>query len=151
MILYEKRGNIFDSTLDALVCPVNTAGAMGKGLALQFKQLYPQLLWAYRKALNTGVFSREGYFVWRAADGRFVVCIPTKRHWRDPSKLNWIDEALARLAENWESHGFRNLAIPGLGCGEGKLRWEEVRPVVLKHFAEHPLPVGLYPPFEEQT
>ena len=42
MIKLVNDGNIFDSKCDALVCPVNCMGVMGRGLALEFKKRYPK-------------------------------------------------------------------------------------------------------------
>lgn len=145
MIVFERQGNIFDTSLQALVCPVNTVGAMGKGLALQFKQRYPGLEWAYRQACLRGQF-KTGFIVWSADATHKVVCVPTKRDWRNPSKLEWIDQSLAKIAEHYESHGLHSLAIPAIGCGEGRLQWSQVRPLIYHHFADHPLQVGIFCP-----
>lgn len=148
MIVFEKQGNIFDSTLDALVCPVNTVGVMGKGLALQFKEQFPGLERSYRNVCyKTDLFARAGFFVWSADPRHKVVCVPSKRHWRYPSKLEWVDRSLFSLAQNYDSHGIQSMAVPAVGCGEGGLEWQEVRKLIHEHFGEHhPLPVGIYCP-----
>lgn len=51
-----KVGNIFDSEAVALVNPVNTDGVMGKGLAYQFKKLYPQNFKDYKNLCNQNRF-----------------------------------------------------------------------------------------------
>ena len=148
MIVFEKHGNIFESTLQTLVCPVNTVGALGKGLALQFKRAYPGLDAPYRRACFTGVFSRDGFFVYEAGKDDKVLCLPTKRHWRDKSQLKWIDQALMRLAQDWDKHGITSLAMPAIGCGEGGLDWDNVHPLIHEHFGRHPLQVGIFLPDE---
>lgn len=151
MIVYEKQGNIFESFMHALVCPVNTVGTMGKGLALQFKQRYPGLEWAYKGACHGDVFKQAGFFVWSGNPEHKVICLPSKRHWREPSRLEWIDRSLASISEHYASHGICSMAIPAVGCGEGRLEWEDVRELIYEHFGpKHPLQVGIYAPTESQ-
>lgn len=146
MIVFEKRGDIFESTLQTLVCPVNTVGALGKGMAKQFKEHYPGLDGPYRRACFTKVFARDGFFVWDAGKDDKVLCLPTKMHWRDPSRLAWVDQALMAVARDWEKHGLHSMAIPAVGCGEGGLSWDNVRPLIYEHFGKHPLHVGIFTP-----
>lgn len=44
------KGNLLESSAQALVNTVNTVGVMGKGIALQFKEAYPNNYILYRKA-----------------------------------------------------------------------------------------------------
>lgn len=146
MIVFEKQGNIFDCTLQALVCPVNTVFTMGKGLALQFKNAYPGLDRVHKQACAAGVLQSQGFAVWNAPDGHKIVLVPTKRHWRNPSRIEWIDRSLERMALHYDQHDITSMAIPAIGCGEGGLEWPQVRSVILTHFADHPLQVGIYTP-----
>lgn len=146
MIIFEKRGNIFDTTLQTLVCPCNTIGALGKGLAREFRTRYRGLDTPYRRACFTGVFRREGFFVYNAGKDDKVLCLPTKRHWRDPSKLQYVDQALMAVARDWERHGIVSMAMPAIGCGLGELDWENVYPLIVEHFGKHPVQVGIFLP-----
>lgn len=145
MIVFERPGDIFESELQSLVCPVNTVGTMGKGLAKAFKERFGGLDWMYQQACRRGLF-KAGFVVWSGDAVYKVVCVPTKRHWRNPSKLEWIDHALRQLAAHYHLHGIKSLAMPAIGCGEGQLSWPAVRGLIYEHFAEHPLPVGIYEP-----
>ena len=146
MIVYEERADLLRSGFQTLVCPVNVVGIMGNGLALAFKLRYPGLLEAYRKACLAGVFSDQGFFVYDVSETRKILCLPTKRHWRNPSKLEWIDEALKRVAKDFSKHGITSLGIPAIGCGKGQLEWEAVRPLILKHLEPIELQVGIFAP-----
>lgn len=146
MIVFEKDGNIFDSTLHALVCPVNTVGTMGNGLAEQFKLRYPGLDWMYRQACSKGLFRGTGFLVWNGNPTHKVVLMVTKQHWRNPSRLEWIEKGLQGLADHYEQHDIQSVAIPPVGCGQGKLPWKEVRSVIYRIFEDHPLSVGIYRP-----
>ena len=44
------KGNLLESSAQALVNTVNTVGVMGKGIALQFKEAYPNNYILYKKA-----------------------------------------------------------------------------------------------------
>lgn len=147
MIVIEEEGDILLSQAQSLVCPVNTTGAMGKGLAKAFKDAYPSLYPAYLHACKTSHFVREGLFVHTVRDGRKIVCLPTKRHWRYPSKIQWIDQGLYVLATSIERLGIASLAVPAIGCGEGKLEWKHVRPLIVQYLDPIETPVALYKPW----
>lgn len=151
MIIFERHDNILDSQLQTLVCPVNTVYTMGKGLALQFKERWPQLDQAHKKACREDAFFKPGFVVVDIDSTRKVAFIATKRHWRNPSQLQWVDHGLMNLAERYLDYGIQELAIPALGCGEGRLRWSEVRPLIVEHFGPlNALPVGIYCPQDAQ-
>lgn len=146
MILLEEIGDIFESSAQSLVVPVNVVGVAGKGLAKAFADRFPTWLKAYKHACETRVFERHGFHVHSLSDGRRIVSLPTKRHWRFPSKIEWIDEGLRRLAEEAETYGITSLAIPAIGCGEGRLRWEDVRVLIHRYLGVIELPVAVYLP-----
>jgi O-acetyl-ADP-ribose deacetylase (regulator of RNase III) len=78
---------------------------------------------------------------------RFVINFPTKRHWKDKSKLADIEAGLLALVQEVRAHGIRRIALPALGCGNGGLDWSEVRPRIEAAFAALPeVDVLLYPP-----
>lgn len=150
MIIIEETGDILQSKAQSLVCPVNTVGAMGKGLALAFRDTFPSVYPAYQLACKTAVFTNEGLFVHTLADGRKIVCLPTKRHWRYPSRIRWIEEGLYRLANGIERWGITSLAVPAIGCGEGHLQWEHVRPLIVRYLEPIETPVALYLPWQKE-
>ena len=123
-----KHGSIFDSTAQALVCPVNCVGVMGKGLALEFKRRWPMLDGWYRGQCAQKLVSPGCVGKW----GR-VVLFSTKDDWRLPSRIEWIDSGLAELAEMIMNDRLRSIAIPQLGCGCGGLDWADVWPLYERH------------------
>ncbi len=55
MIMLEScSGNLLEAEVEALVNTVNCVGVMGKGLALQFKQAFPENFQEYRRACQSG-------------------------------------------------------------------------------------------------
>jgi O-acetyl-ADP-ribose deacetylase (regulator of RNase III) len=137
------HGDLLTAKVDALVNPVNTAGVMGKGLALQFKKAFPDVFTAYKKAkLAIG----RMHVVERAHAPRFVINFPTKQHWRDPSKLEYIESGLVDLVARVRDLGITSIAIPPLGCGLGGLDWADVKPLIVDAFAPLPVRVVLFEP-----
>ena len=140
MITY-TTGNIFDSDAQALVNPVNCVGVMGAGLALQFKKRYPENFHDYRKACLNGDVTPGRSFLHLTLPTKYIVNFPTKREWRDPSRLEDIESGLRDLREVITTLGLTSIAIPPLGAGLGGLNWKDVKPLIesnlknLKHVA----------------
>ncbi|MCA9039958.1 MAG: macro domain-containing protein, partial [Planctomycetaceae bacterium] len=87
-------GNIFNCDAEALVNPVNTAGVMGKGLAKQFRERFPEIMEPYREACDSGEFKTGMVFTVQVAENqspKYIINFPTKRHWRSKSKLEYIE------------------------------------------------------------
>jgi len=125
------HGNLFEADAEALVNPVNTQGVMGKGLALAFKKMFPENFDAYAEACQSGYVKTGKMFVTeqQALIGpRWIINFPTKQHWRDPSRLEWIEEGLADLKKILIEQQIPSVAVPPLGCGLGGLDWKLVKP-----------------------
>jgi O-acetyl-ADP-ribose deacetylase (regulator of RNase III) len=126
-------GNLLDAKVEALVNTVNTAGVMGKGLALQFKKAFPVNCKAYELACKRGEVQIGKMFVFEAGGivlPRYIINFPTKKHWRGASKLEYIKEGLTDLVHVIRDRNIRSIAIPPLGAGLGGLEWSEVRPLI---------------------
>lgn len=147
MIIDEIHGNIFNSNMQSLIVPVNTVGTMGKGLALEFKRRFPGLNTPYRTACWTHVFDTVGFFTYHDRQSeKKIVCLPTKLHWRDPSKLEYIEKALFCLNLRYQEYGIASLAIPAVGCGLGQLGWADVYPLIIRYLDPISIPVEIYLP-----
>lgn len=127
------NGNLLDANVDALVNAVNTVGVMGKGIALMFNERFPENYRVYAAACKAGEVETGRMFVQPVSqpDGpRWIINFPTKQHWRHPSKLEWVREGMAALREVIREKQIRSIALPPLGCGNGGLDWEVVRPLI---------------------
>lgn len=125
------RGNLLEADTEALVNTVNTVGVMGKGIALQFKRAFPENYEAYRRACEQEQVQLGEMFVFetgRLDPPRYIINFPTKGHWRSKSKLDDIEAGLASLAAVIREREIHSIAVPPLGCGNGGLDWEDVRP-----------------------
>ena len=129
MIIFQ-RGDIFLDDAQALVNPVNCVGVMGKGLALQFKKRFPENFDRYARACRLGQVEPGSMMIHEEAEGsspRYLVNFPTKRHWRDESRLEDIENGIRALAREIQERGIRSVAVPALGSGLGGLDWRDVR------------------------
>ncbi len=126
-------GNILDSNTQALVNTVNTVGVMGKGIALSFKKSFPVVFDEYKKAIELGTFEIGKVQV--VSTGRlgpeYVINFATKKHWRHPSKLEYIRTGLTDLKQKIHDYKIESISIPPLGCGNGKLEWNDVKPLMV--------------------
>lgn len=124
-------GNIFNSKADALVDAVNCVGIKGAGLALQFKQRFPDSFDHYRRACRDGEIQPGKVLASCGSGGILIIHFPTKLDWRDPSRLEWIESGLEDLVSQAINYQLKSIAIPQLGCGLGGLQWSEVRPLIV--------------------
>jgi O-acetyl-ADP-ribose deacetylase (regulator of RNase III) len=149
-MITEAHGNLLEADVDALVNTVNTAGIMGKGIALQFRRAYPEMFKTYSRAAKRGEVTLGSMHVWATdlmTGPRFIINFPTKGHWRSSSKIGDIDRGLDDLVRVIQDHGIRSIAIPPLGCGNGGLAWSEVEPLIRRKLEAVPdVDVLLYPP-----
>jgi O-acetyl-ADP-ribose deacetylase (regulator of RNase III) len=148
MIEYVK-GNLLEDNAEALVNTVNTVGVMGKGIALQFKQAYPDVFKAYEKACRDKEVKTGQMFIVSTGmfNPKFIINFPTKEHWRGKSKMVYIEKGLKALVEDIKRLNIHSVAIPPLGCGNGGLDWNEVKPKIEKAFESIPeISVHLYLP-----
>lgn len=129
-----QRGDMMQANAEALVNTVNTVGVMGKGIALQFKEAFHNNHKAYvdackRKELVPGKLLA----VWDEnlqLGKKLIINFPTKVHWRQPSKYEYIEKGLVALKELLQKEKIRSIAIPPLGCGNGGLDWSIVKPMI---------------------
>src|SRR5205823_12923018 len=97
-----KQGNLLDADVDALVNTVNTVGIMGKGIALQFRQAFPENFHAYEFACKQSEVQPGRMFVFHTNtlhNPKIIVNLPTKRHWKGKSRIEDIDAGLVDLVE----------------------------------------------------
>lgn len=133
-----KSGNILTDDADALVNTVNCVGVMGRGIALQFKNAFPDNFKAYAAACQRQEVRPGRMFVF--ATGQitrplYIINFPTKRHWRGRSRIEDIESGLVSLVDVIRELGIRSVAIPPLGSGLGGLPWSEVKSRIMAAIA----------------
>jgi len=147
------KDSIFASKADIWVNPVNTKGVSGGGLAKLFKEKFPVCFDLYHERCKKNELEIGKLLVTSSEDfyhqPQLVIHFPTKNHWADFSKIEFIDqgmESLKKLVKNLDKDRYRAIAIPALGCGLGGLTWDDVKPVILKHAAQLDMKVEIYLP-----
>ncbi len=126
-----RTGDILQTDAEALVNAVNCVGIMGRGVALQFKNAFPNNFKAYKAACARKEVQPGHMFVFETghlSNPKYIINFPTKRHWRGKSRIEDIDSGLKALRNEIKTRGIRSIALPPLGSGLGGLDWHAVRP-----------------------
>lgn len=152
MIEYIK-GNIFDSDAEALVNTVNTVGVMGKGIALRFKNEFPENFKAYKDAVKNNEVETGKMFVSRDrsfnGEEKIIINFPTKKDWRKPSQYSYIEQGLNDLIQKIKEYNIKSIAIPPLGSGNGGLEWELVKKIIHDKLDNIETKIIIYEPTKE--
>lgn len=133
-MIHLTQGDILHDDSEAIVNTVNCVGVMGRGIALQFRNAYPENYKAYEKACQREEVQPGRMFVYETGEltgPRYIINFPTKRHWRGKSRMEDIDSGLRALVELLRDKKIRSIALPPLGSGLGGLVWSEVRPRIV--------------------
>ena len=135
-------GDLFQSPAQVLVNTVNTVGVMGKGIALDFKRVYPEMFTKYQHFCEAGQFNIGQLWIYKTPH-KWVLNFPTKKHWRNKSKPEYIESGLKKFVQTYDDKGITSISFPMLGCGNGELDWiTQVKPLMEKYLAG--LPIDIY-------
>lgn len=137
------EGNIFESPAQVIVNTVNTMGVMGKGLALSFKQRYPEMFEKYKVACEKHLLSIGKLMLFYEPD-HWLLLFPTKENWRNPSKLEYIEKGLMKFVQTYAEKNITSIAFPKLGCGNGELNWNDVKPLMERYLKKLPIDIYIY-------
>lgn len=129
-IIFKKNGNIFNEKSQALVNPVNCVGVMGAGLAKKFKNMFPDNYKHYRESCLNKSLIIGNVFVFKEKD-RIIINLPTKNHWKDNSKLDYISNSVDAMSKVIQEKKITSVALPALGCGLGGLEWKNVKEILI--------------------
>ncbi|MCF6314419.1 MAG: macro domain-containing protein [Verrucomicrobiales bacterium] len=128
------QGNLLEAPVEALVNTVNTVGVMGKGIALMFKERFPENYQTYAAACKEQQVEVGRMHITAGVelDGpRWIINFPTKQHWRSPTQLKWVQDGLQDLRAFILKENIKSIALPPLGCGNGGLGWDMVKQEIL--------------------
>lgn len=129
MPLIEYKGNIFNSRAQTLVNTVNCVGVMGKGVALEFRRRFPDMYEWYRGLCAANALS-PGQIVLYTHSTPWILNFAVKQHWKEPSRIDWIDSCLAEFVAKYHGLGITSVAMPWLGAMNGGLPWENVHRLI---------------------
>lgn len=141
-----KIGDLFISKAQTLVNTVNCVGVMGKGVALGFKQRFPEMYKDYVRRCERREVRLGRPYLYKRLVEPCILNFPTKDHWRAVSRLSDIVAGLEYLTHYYRVWGITSLAVPPLGCGNGQLDWNVVGPTLFRYLDKLDIPVEMYAP-----
>ena len=149
MITFET-GDILSSSAQCLVNTVNCEGFMGKGIAYQFKEQFPENNKYYVAACKSGKFS-VGQILFFSENDKIIANFPTKDKWREKSQYSYISTGLDSLLKGIVENNITSIAIPPLGCGNGGLDWNIVKKMITDKFKDSSINIIIYEPSKRFT
>ena len=143
-----KKGNIFTSECQTLVNTINCVGVMGAGIALEFKLRHPTMFEKYAEHCQKKMIDIGKLWIYKpptdTKDQRWVLNFPTKRDWKNPSKIEYLEAGLKKFVETYQSKGIESIAFPVLGSTSGGLDEEESLSVMRRFLDGCSIPVEIY-------
>ena len=136
--------SLFDSPAKVLVNTVNTVGVMGKGIAKEFKSIYPDMFDEYQQLCERGMLNVGDLWVYKTPH-KWVLNFPTKKHWRSPSKPDYLEAGLKKFSQVYQEARITSISFPQLGCGNGELDWKtESKPLMEKYLKGLPIEIFIH-------
>ena len=136
--------DLFLSPASVLVNTVNTVGVMGKGIAKDFKHIYPEMFLEYQGLCEKGLLEVGKLHLFKTPN-KWILNFPTKKHWRQPSRVEYIRDGLKKFVASHHQYGITSVSFPQLGCGNGDLDWvTQVRPVMEEYLEGLPITVFIH-------
>jgi len=146
-MVYVLVGDVLESKMQTLVNTVNCVGVMGKGIALLFKQRYPDMYRDYVKRCKNNLVKPGVPYHYSDAFGNSIINFPTKNHWRSPSRIEDIVKGLDIFVNCYKKWGINSVAFPPLGCGNGSQEWRIIGRIMYQRLNSLDIPVEVYAPF----
>lgn len=143
MIRYIVGKSIFDTKLQAMINTVNCDGVMGKGLALEFKRRYPYMFKEYKEKCLKGEIKPGLLHIYRT-DKKVIINFPTKKHWENKSRMEYIEKGLLYLKKNYKAWELKSIAFPQLGCDLGGLDWSKVKVLMEEYLNAFDISIEVY-------
>lgn len=152
-MIHYKTGNFLHSEAEALVNTVNTVGVVGKGIALQFKSMFPNNFKVYSEACKNKEVKAGKLLVTTdeslLSGRKIIINFPTKTNWRLPSEYQYIEDGLVELIKVINEHNIKTIAIPPLGSGNSGLDWHKVKQMMINHLTDVDCDIHIYKPSSE--
>ena len=148
-MIHYITGNLLESDAEALVNTVNTFGVMGKGIALQFKNTFPNNYKKYSEACKNKELEIGQLLITEEnilSGKKIVINFPTKTNWRLPSEYKYIEAGLEELVKVIKEKSIKSIAIPPLGAGNGGLDWNKVKSILEKYLSQIEAEIFIYEP-----
>ena len=128
--------NIFNTQCQTIVNTVNCVGVMGKGIALEMKNRYPDMFEKYKTFCDNKLIDIGKLWLYKNPDDKWILNFPTKTHWRYGSEYDYIEKGMQKFIETYKDKNITSIAFPMLGCSNGGLNEENVLEIMMKYFSK---------------
>ena len=131
------NGNIFNSKCQTIVNPINCVGVMGKGLALEMKNRFPDMFNKYKELCDKKLITIGKLWLYHSNNNnQSILNFPTKQHWKNDSQYEFIELGMKKFLDTYKEKQIKSIAFPLLGCGNGKLNKDDVINIMLKYLSK---------------
>ena len=137
------QGDLFKSETQTIVNTINCVGAMGKGIALEYKKRYPDMYLAYRDLCFNKQISIGKLWIYKTED-KWILNFPTKDHWRNPSEISYLEKGLTKFIETYKQKCILSIAFPILGAGNGGINQDVSLEIMIKYLSQCDIPIYIY-------
>lgn len=134
MAYKEISGNLFNTKAMAVVNTVNCVGAMGKGIALDFKLRFPKMFEEYQRICSQHLL-KPGQILPYTKSTPIILNFAIKDNWKDPSKVKWVEETLQKFVDNYKKLGITSIAFPWMGAMNGGIPIEIIKSLTRKYLS----------------
>ncbi|MCL5959831.1 MAG: macro domain-containing protein [Chloroflexi bacterium] len=141
MAIEYTETTVFNVRAQTVVNTVNCVGVMGAGLALEFKLRFPEMHEDYVQRCKRNEVRIGNPYIYTGCGAPWIINFPTKKHWKEPSRIEWVREGLKFFVANIGQMGIESIAFPRLGCSLGNLDWDDIRPIMEEYLGETTIPV----------
>lgn len=139
-LIYSDDSVFNQENAQTIVNTINCVGVMGAGIALEYKLRFPEMYEDYVKKCRKHEVTIGKPYLYKEKT-KWILNFPTKKHWKDGSKLEWIELGLKYFKDNYKKWGVTSIAFPKLGTEHGGLNWEEVKKIMEFYLENIDIPV----------
>src|SRR6056297_2677226 len=135
-MIHYYEGTVFNTPAKTIVNTVNCVGVMGAGIALEFKLRYPEMYKDYKEKCKNDKVKVGRPYLYRLKNDLRILNFPRKKHWRNNSKLEWIESGLIYFRNNYQKINMESVAFPKLGTNNGGLNWSDVKQLMEEYLSD---------------
>ncbi|WP_318516780.1 macro domain-containing protein [Photobacterium leiognathi] len=137
-------GNIFDSERHTIVNAVNCVGVMGAGIALEYRLRYPDMFEKYQSFCENNLLDIGKLWIYKPENGPWILNFPTKKHWKYPTKEEYLRKGLSKFLSEYKEKGIQSIAFPLLGADKGGLGKDKSMTLLQEYLSELDIDVDIY-------
>lgn len=137
------EGDLFTAETQTIVNTVNCVGAMGKGIALEFKKRYPDMFVKYKGLCDRGLIQIGKLWLYKSPD-KWILNFPTKEHWKNNSQPQYLISGLGKFVKTYKERGITSISFPLLGANNGGLDPKLVLDLMTNFLKQVDIPVHIY-------